>query len=117
MPSRSVSFSREQYLRALPKHVLLALLCGAISGMLIWWVKSIPLSGSWRLGLLFPLAAVYVTGAILPLAIPGRNWGFSFICGMMLALILMAGFVLSETIWLPHSTVPGGPALTKVNAL
>jgi hypothetical protein len=116
-PRFSLSLDRGEYLRSLPKFVLLALLCGAIGGALIFCIKSIPIEGSWRLALLFPMAAVYVNAAVLPLAVPGRHWSFAFICCMLLFLILIAGFILSEKVWFPHSTVPGGPPLKYVNTL
>lgn len=111
------SLDRGQFLRALPKHLLLALLFGAIGGALIYFLKNIGLEGQWRLVLLLPMGAVYVNAVVLPLAVPGRHFGFAFICAMLMFLILIAGMILATKIILPHSQVAGGPPLTKVNAL
>jgi hypothetical protein len=114
---RALAMDRGDYLRGLPQYVLLAAVFGAIAGALIHWIKIIPFDGGWRLLLLIPMAAVYVNAAVLPLAVRGRHWSFAFICCMLLFLMLIAGFILSEKLWFPHSMVTGAPPLSKVNTL
>ena len=111
------SLDRRQFLLALPKHLLLAAAFGAVAGALICLLKNIDLDGQWRMALLLPIGAVYVNAVILPLAIPGRHFGFAFICSMLMFLILIAGMILATKIILPHSQIAGGGTLTKVNAL
>ena len=108
---------RRQLLMNLPRHVLLAVLFGAITGPLIFWLRLIPLESSWRLLLLLPIAAVYVNGAVLPVALPGKHWSFAFICSMLLLLSSVAGAILSTKFNFPHSVMPDGTVLSKVNEL
>ena len=88
------TLDRRQFLLALPKHLLLAAAFGAGAGALIFLLKNIDLDGQWRMALLLPIGAVYVNAVILPLAIPGRHFGFAFICSMLMFLILIAGMIL-----------------------
>jgi hypothetical protein len=111
------SLDRRQFLLALPKHVLLAAVFGAVAGALIFLIKNIDIEGQWRIALLLPIGALYVNAAILPLAIPGRHWSFAFICSMLLFLMLIAGVIIATKVNVPHSHVPGGEPLSKVNAL
>ncbi len=110
--------SRGQMLRTLPSHVLFAIISGALTGFLLYLLSLVQLPGRWNLVMLFPLAGIYVNGATLPVAIPGRHWSFSFLCSMSMLLLLVAGMILAAKINFPHSYMPGAAApLTKVNAL
>jgi hypothetical protein len=63
-----------------------------------------------------PLGAIYVNGALLPVALPERNWSFAFIGAMALFMLLVAGLILSSKFSFAHSFSPDGAAvLSKVN--
>ncbi|MFH0939398.1 MAG: hypothetical protein V1899_08975 [Planctomycetota bacterium] len=104
---RGPILSRYQLLRSLPKHVLYAILLGAITGILLYWLKFVQLSGKWNYLMFFPIASIYVNGATLPVAIPGRHWTFAFIGAMMMLLLLIAGVILSIELPFSHSLKPG----------
>lgn len=105
---------RGQLFRALPKHLLWAALLGAVGGVLLYFLKDIRLSGMWNLLMFIPLAAVHVNAAVLPVAIPGRHWGFGYIGAIMLFFLLIAGTVLSNKLEFPHARV-GDTELVGVN--
>lgn len=80
-----------------------AALLGAVGGVLLHFLKDIHLSGMWNLLMFIPIAAVYVNTAVLPVAIPGRHWGFGYIGAIMLFFLLIAGTVLAGKIEFPHA--------------
>jgi len=93
---------------------LWAALLGAVGGVLLYFLKDIRLSGMWNLLMFIPLAAVHVNAAVLPVAIPGRHWGFGYIGAIMLFFLLIAGTVLSNKLEFPHARV-GNMELVGVN--
>ncbi|HYF48930.1 MAG TPA: hypothetical protein VEJ63_05975 [Planctomycetota bacterium] len=113
---RAPALSRQQFLKALPLHLLLAALSGAVTAVLLSLLTDIQLSGYWRYILILPIGAVYVNGAIMPLVVPGRHFSFGFLCAMMLIMICLAGGVLSTWLRLPHSFVDDA-YLSKINTV
>jgi hypothetical protein len=99
------TLSRGQLLRALPKHLLLALLSGAVVGVLIYWLKDIQALPGWVL--LIIMGTLWANAAVIPVALPGRYWSFAFIGALMLFLLLVAGMHLALMLPFPHSRMLG----------
>jgi hypothetical protein len=112
-----MGLDRRQLLHNIPRHVLLAIIFGLLAGPLIFGLKSIPIDGSWRLMLLAPIALVYVAATTLPVALPGKHWLFAVICAVLLLLASLVAGILATKIDFPHSVLPDGTVLTKVNVL
>ena len=104
---RGPIFDRRQFLYSLPKHILCAVALGAITGILLYWLSLVQLPGKWNYLMFFPIASVYVNGATLPMAIPGRHWTFAFMGEMMLLLLLITSLILSMKLPFSHSLKPG----------
>ena len=98
------TLSRGQLLRALPKHLLLAVLSGAVVGMLLYWLKDIQALPAWALFII--MGTLWSNAAVIPVALPGRYWSFAFIGALMLFLLLVAGMILAAKFEFPHSLVP-----------
>lgn len=109
MLTRGTTPDRRQMLRALPQHVLWAVVLGAVAGPLLWWLLQIPMPDGWQWLLAIPAGAVFANAAVLPVALPGRHWSFAFIGAMMLFLLLVAGMILARTFAFPHSQLPALP--------
>jgi len=112
----ALMLNRAQLLRAMPKHALLALFCGAAAGFVLYFLQDIQLEGKWNLLMFIPTAAFFANAAILPIIIPGRHWSFGFIGAMMLFLLLFAGLIISSKLPFPHSRNSFGLVMTKVNS-
>jgi hypothetical protein len=112
----ALMLSRAQLLRALPQHALLALICGAVAGFVLYFFQGIQLEGKWNLLMFIPTAAFFANAAVLPIIIPGRHWSLGFIGAMMLFLLLFAGLIISSKLPFPHSRNSFGLVLTKVNS-
>jgi len=83
-------------LRALPWHLLFAICCGAVCGALLYPLQAIAASGVTQMIVLVVMLAFYVNAAMLPVFLPGRHWSLAFISALMLMLLLVGGYVLSE---------------------
>ena len=103
---RGFIFDRRQFLRVLPKHVLCAILSGALTGALLYGLQQLQLPGKWNYLMVIPLVALYVNGAMLPVALPGRHWSFAFIGAMAMFMLLVAGLILSSLFSFAHSLTP-----------
>ena len=112
-----IGVDRRQLLHNLPRHVLLAVIFGLVAGPLIFGLKSIPIDGSWRLVLLAPISLVYVAATTLPVALPGKHWLFAVICAVLLLMASLVAGILATKIDFPHSLLPDGTVLTKVNVV
>jgi hypothetical protein len=110
------TLTRGKFLRQIPLHLLLAGLFGAGMAAVLALLNSIQLPGRWNYLMVFPFAAIYVNGVIMPAVIPGKHFSFGFLCAMMLVLICMASAILSTWVQLPHSVV-GGVYLSTINTI
>ena len=90
----------------MPQNVGYSVISGAIGGILLYWLKSIQASGIWELLVLIPMGAIVANAAVLPVAIPGRHWSFSFICSLAMLMALIAGAILSSKFNFEHSRDP-----------
>ncbi|MCY3022574.1 MAG: hypothetical protein NTW87_26640 [Planctomycetota bacterium] len=108
--------SRGQMLRSMPKHLLAALVSGAVAGMLLYGLKDVQALPVWLLFII--MGTLWANAAVMPVALPGRHWSFAFIGAMMLFLLLVAGTVLAPKFPFSHSHVPaplpGGGDYTDV---
>lgn len=113
---RGFKLERRQFLRSLPRHVLCAILSGALTGALLYGLQQCALPGKWNYLMFIPLGALYVNGAMLPVALPGKHWSFAFIGAMALFMLLVAGLILSSKFSFAHSLAPQtATVLSKVN--
>lgn len=110
----ALMLNRPQMLRALPKHVFFALVSGAVAGPILYYLSQIEIEASWNI-MLVPMGAVLVNAAMLPVAIPGKNWSFAFIGAMLLFLLLLAGLIISPKFPFPHARNVFGLTLPRVN--
>jgi len=113
---RTLLYTRAQLLRALPKHLLLAVVAGLIAGPLLYLCLLIPLQGAWRMALLFPMIAIYANAVTLPVAIPGRHWSFAFVCSVLLLFLMVVSQVLAGKLSFGHAQV-GTAVLSTVNRI
>lgn len=107
-------------LNALPRHLLWAVVLGGVAGALIWLLKEIGIPDGWEWLLGIPIGALWANVCALPIALPGRHWGYGFISATMFALLIVIGAVLGERIFLSHSvlkTALDTQRLMKVNLL
>jgi len=107
MAWKTWTLSRGQLFRALPKHLLLALLCGAVFGPLFYCFKDIQALPP--LVLFIIIGTLWANAAVLPVALPGRYWSFAFIGALMLFLLLVPGMFLAAKFPFPHSSVLFSP--------
>ncbi|HYG74807.1 MAG TPA: hypothetical protein VEK08_07375 [Planctomycetota bacterium] len=120
MAQATFTLNRSELLRGLPRHLLFALVLGLVVGPLMWLVKEIEVPEGWEWIAGIPIAALWANAAALPIALPGRHWGYGFISAGMIFLLLVAGAVLGERIMLSHSIVKTPletQRLMKVNLL
>jgi hypothetical protein len=103
MVQRTLTLSRGQMLRAMPKHLLWAAVSGAVVGMLLYWLKDVAALPGWLQAIV--MGTLWVNAAVLPVALPGRHWSFAFIAAMMLFLALVAGMILAAKFPFPHSRI------------
>ena len=101
MALRRWTLTRGQMLRAMPRHLLWAVLLGAVVGPPLYWLKDVEALPPWLLFII--MGTLWANAAVLPVAIPGKHWSFGFIGTFMLFLALFAGMILAARFAFPHS--------------
>jgi hypothetical protein len=116
MARGAISLTRPELLRRFPLHILYAIVTGAVTGALLYWGGNlIQPTGILRYVIMMALGAVFVNGATIPVALPGRHWSFAFVIALMMIMLLVAGVILPAMIPFSHSRLSDGTILDRVN--
>jgi hypothetical protein len=106
MNPASLSLSRTDFFRNLPRHIFFAIVFGAAAAPALLWLSAIELPGNWNLLMAIPCGAIYANAAVLPIAVPGRHWSFGFVAALLMFLLFIAGGILSSKVDFARGPAP-----------